>query len=94
MGGDEGLRRGSADRAEELGSADKYSQNGFPSRYRTDICLRKGTLRRRRKDRGGGSGRQGGNTEINDSVLDDETGEVQGGETIMIQSRSKSIRSS
>lgn len=49
---------------------------------------------RRRKDRGGGSGRQGGNTDINDSVLNDETGEVQGGETIMIQSRSKSIRSS
>lgn len=93
VGGDEGLRRGSAERGEELGSADRYSQNGFPSRYLTDICLMKDALGRRRKDRGGGSGRQGGNTDINNSVLGDETGEVQGGKTIMIQSCSKSIRS-
>lgn len=34
--------RGSADRAEELGSAGKSSQNGFSGQYRTDRLLRKG----------------------------------------------------
>lgn len=82
--------RGSAGRAEGLGIAGRGFTNSFPDRCGTDRNLRndplggRGTGRHFRnsslgrlgKGRGGWSGRQDRNTDINNSVLGDKTGSV------------------
>lgn len=80
IGGDEGLMRGSEERAEGLGSADRglitadmeqADISGTASLADTEQTefFRNGSLGRLGKGRGGGSGRQGGNIkDINNSA--------------------------
>lgn len=72
----------------------RHFKNYFLGRRETGRHFWNGTLWRLGTGRGGGCGRKGENTDINNSVLGDETGLVQGDGKGRVQSFSKSIRGS
>lgn len=87
--GAKGLRRGSAGGDEQAGLTGSY-ETGI--KFMNDTVEQVGfsgtTLGQLRTGRGGGRGRQGRNTDINNKVLSDETGSVHR-ETGMTHSLSK-----